>query len=87
MRRVAMSSRTDKYARISSLADIAAEKKALKKRIAGQEEAIGRDWQKIRSAWSFIPKLRKGISIAANVLPTGIGLFSFIANLFSKNKL
>ena len=79
-----MSSSADKYARLSSLEEIAAEKAILKKRIGNQENRLGGDWQKIRSAWSFLPKIKNGINFVSNVLPVGVSVISLFKGLFFK---
>ena len=77
-------SRAQKYAKITSLAEIAAEKRELKKMIAGKERVIKADWQNIREAWSFIPKIKKGFNFVTNILPVGIGAVSFLTKILKK---
>ena len=79
-----MNSRTARYSKLTSIEEIAAEKKALGKLISSHEKTIGDDWKNIRSAWRIVSKLRKGLGFVTNVLPVGLGVGSFLLKLFSK---
>lgn len=79
-----MKSRAERYAKLSSLEQIAREKKRLKKQISAQEKTLGRDWNAIREAWSLVSKVKKVTSHFFNVLPFGLNAVALLAKLLSK---
>ncbi|MCQ2286790.1 MAG: hypothetical protein MJZ76_07940 [Bacteroidales bacterium] len=81
-----MNNKRETYSHLSSLEEIAAEKKILRKRISRSEKKIDEDWGKIRSAWDFAAKIKKGLGFFTNATPFGLGIASVLVKLFSKNK-
>lgn len=79
-----MKNRTQRYRNLSSIKDLAMEKRHLQLQIAFQEKKLAHDWSTIRKAWDIVARLKNEIGPLSNALPLGVKIGKGIIHFLTR---